>query len=617
MELTQYLEFAKAQAEAGDPFHVKAASLLRQYPVSIREFVESPDYLDDSTIYPRNMQALEELNNPGGLRIGTQYTEAILAGGIGVGKTTLALHSLAYQIYQLCCLKSPQALFDLPSTSEIVLVIQSPTEKLAKAVGFGRLSEMIRGARCFKGRNAPDKNYTSELRFRNGVVLRPLSGATTAALGQNVLGGMLDEIAFAAFVQQSVRARGLDVFDQAETQYNTISKRRKSRFLKGGRLPGLLCLVSSPQHPDDLLERKLREASEDSSIFTYQARLWDVKPDNYSQDRFNVFVGDPNRPPRILHDHEEVTEPTLTEAVPLDFLKDFQRDIDSAIRDLCGRSSQAVSPFLRNKSAVVACFNPEHRSVFKQQGVDFAADTLDLTTDKDGRAINFTDAHLSRWCHVDLALSRDSAGVACGFIQSFHDFEDELRPVIMVDFVLEIRPPAVGEISLEKIRALLLDLRKRGLPITWVSFDGYQSADSRQLLSAQGLQTGLRSMDRTTEPYECLRQALYDQRVLIPPHSKLQKELLALQFDVRKQKVDHDSRNSKDLSDCLAGVVHGLTLSRMARAEHSVYGGTVGTRVTAIGPTLEARVSTHSAAVDALAESIAGDTMGLRHSRNA
>ncbi len=610
MELPEFLEYAKTQAEAGDPFHLKAASLLRRYPPSMREFVESPDYLGDSTIYSANMQALEELNNPEGLRVGTKYTEAILAGGIGVGKTTLALHSLAYQLFGLCCLRRPQALFGLPNTSELVLVIQSPTERLAKAVGFGRLREMILGAKCFRGEYAPDRNYkNTELRFPNGVVLRPLSGSSTAALGQNVLGGMLDEVAFAAYVQQSVRSRSLEVFDQAEEQYNAISKRRKSRFLKHGRLPGLLCLVSSPQHPDDLLERKLREAEDDETIFSYSARLWDVRPEDYHSERFRVFVGDTNRPPRILQDHEESIEPTLTDSVPLDFLVDYQRDIDGALRDLSGRSSQAVSPFFRDKASVAQCFKPQHKGVFKVQSVDFGeTQRLQYHPDRDASEQGrFIDPHLSRWVHVDLALSRDSAGMCCGFIQSFHDFEGETKPVIMVDFALEVLPPRVGEISFEKIRRLLLSLRKEGLPIRWVSFDGYQSADSRQLLGAQGFSTGLVSMDRTIEPYEALRLAINENRICIPPHSKLQKELLALQFDVRRQKADHPPQSSKDIADALAGVVYGLSTRREAWAEHGMLGSVIRRKTRSVRievPRLGSHISTEDAAVHAFEEDV-------------
>jgi hypothetical protein len=67
------------------------------------------------------------------------------------------------------------------------------------------------------------------------------------------------------------------------------------------------------------------------------------------------------------------------------------------------------------------------------------------------------------------------------------------------------------------------------------------------------------------EPYEYLRNAIYDGRVYLPKHDKLQRELLKLEFDARRQKVDHPAHGnlgSKDLADAVAGVVYQLSRRR-------------------------------------------------------
>ena len=61
MELRDYLDYAHGLA---DDFHRRAANQLTRYPVAIREFVESPEFLNDTSVYAANMKALEELNNP-------------------------------------------------------------------------------------------------------------------------------------------------------------------------------------------------------------------------------------------------------------------------------------------------------------------------------------------------------------------------------------------------------------------------------------------------------------------------------------------------------------------------------------------------------------------------
>jgi len=318
----------------------------------------------------------------------------------------------------------------------------------------------------------------------------------------------------------------------------------------------LLCLVSSPQYPDDLIERKIKQADNDLAIFLYQLRLWDVKPGNYGEERFTVFTGDDNRPPRLLG-KKDLTDAELTDAVPVEFKPDFERDIDAAIRDICGRPTLSVRPFFRNKQKVVEAFS--RKSILSKPSIDFSHETLSF------HPARIKNPELIRWCHIDLALTRDSAGVAIGHCSHFVDVNGEQKPVIEIDAVLEVMPPKLGEIDYSKIRSLLYKLRDAGMNLRFVSFDGYQAADSRQILAAQGFTTGVVSMDRTMEPYEYLRDAIYDGRVLLPTHPKLRLELLKLEFDARRQKVDHPAHGtlgSKDLADAVAGVVYQLSRRR-------------------------------------------------------
>ena len=75
--------------------------------MGIKEFICSPHYLNkDKEIYPGVLEAAEELNTG-------RYVEAIMTGGIGSGKTTLALYTNAYQLYLLSCMRSPHKQFGL------------------------------------------------------------------------------------------------------------------------------------------------------------------------------------------------------------------------------------------------------------------------------------------------------------------------------------------------------------------------------------------------------------------------------------------------------------------------------------------------------------------------
>lgn len=47
-------------------------------------------------------------------------------------------------------------------------------------------------------------------------------------------------------------------------------------------------------------------------------------------------------------------------------------------------------------------------------------------------------------------------------------------------------------------------------------------------------------------------------------------ELISLEKDVKKNKVDHPAGGSKDVADALAGVVYGLTMRREVWGLHKI-----------------------------------------------
>ena len=216
-----------------------------------------------------------------------------------------------------------------------------------------------------------------------------------------------------------------------------------------------------------------------------------------------------------------------------------------------------MRPFLRNKHKVVEAFS--RKSILSRPSVDFSHERLSFYPTL------IENPRLIRWAHIDLALTRDSAGIAVGHCSEFIEVKGEQKPVIKIDAVLEIVPPKTGEIDYSKIRSFLYKLRDAGMNLRFVSFDGYQSADSRQILATQGFTTGVVSMDRTTEPYDYLRDAIYDDRLHLPKHDKLREELLKLEFNAKRQKVDHPAQGrlgSKDLADAVASVVYQLSRRR-------------------------------------------------------
>ena len=71
------------------------ASNYRVPPVPMQQFLEDPYYLNlGGQVYPEVLPYAIEINSG-------QYVEAVLTGGIGSAKTTLAIWTTAYQLYLL------------------------------------------------------------------------------------------------------------------------------------------------------------------------------------------------------------------------------------------------------------------------------------------------------------------------------------------------------------------------------------------------------------------------------------------------------------------------------------------------------------------------------------
>jgi hypothetical protein len=548
-----------AAVEGGETSHLSRRMHFKHEPVSMETFVCSPDYLDKAAeIYPKVLEELIEINSG-------KYVEAVFTGGIGSAKTTAALYTTAYQLYLLSCLESPHKVYGLDPASEILFVFQSINAKVSKA-SFSRFKSMIETSPYFRKEFPFDPRIESKLVFPHRIEVVPVSGKETAAIGQNVMGGMIDELNYMEVVDKSKQSVDGTIYDQAVALYNSIARRRKSRFMQGGRMPGILCLVSSKRYPGQFTDLKEEEAKKDPTIYIYDYRVWEIKPEgSFTGEMFDVFIGDMSRKPRVLVAGDEVAyeDRPLVKSIPEEYRVDFDKDIVNALREIAGVSTLARFPFMIDVEKVSGAFG-KHESIFSRDVVDFVDTGLEFYPER------FWKPQLPRFVHIDLAISGDSAGFAVGCVPGFQRMQEEgysstgmeMAPRFRIDGLLAIKPPRGGEILLWKIRDIVTKLREAGLNIRWVTFDQFQSKDSQQLLRQQGLLVGQQSVDITAGPYETLKNAFYTSRMAAPSHVLCQRELLSLERDPKKGTIDHPPTGSKDVSDALAGVVHGLTMRR-------------------------------------------------------
>jgi len=558
----------------------------RHVPVGVRQFVEDPYYLGlQGQVFPRLLDDLEELFEG-------DYIEAILTGAIGWGKSTFAEIAMCRMLYEISCLRDPQKVYGLMKGSVIVLLNVGVTLDNAKKVVFQGIKNKLHTSPYFMKEFPYDAWKTNELRFPNNVWVFPAVAGSSGVIGYNVFGAVMDEVNFMSVVENSKAVASGGRYDQADSLYKALIRRMKSRFMKRGKLPGILLQISSSRYPEDFTERRLAESADDPLVFKRRYAQWDTLPaDRWSGERFWISLGDGAEAPRILETEEDIRIakekglPLLD--IPVEFRRDFEGDIDEAIRDLAGRPTLTIRPFIRYRHKVVEALSRgaelgiEHpfsqTETTLQDGATFLVDKLRIPKlRKDiekatGAEKAKLEAELTRlkskprFVHVDLSFSSDSTGIAMGYVDGFKDVtrrneegeEFSVRmPVIVIEFMLKINPPKGGEIQLADVRSLIYELRSYGYPIRKVTFDSFQSKDSMQQFARTGIESGHVSADTNPQVYNAYKEALYEDRLITYYYEPLFQETIRLEKNEKKNKVDHPANGSKDVADAVAGVCY-------------------------------------------------------------
>jgi hypothetical protein len=568
---------------------------FKSEPVDLRTFVFDPYYLGATcdVTYPRLFEDLQELFDG-------DYQEAVLTGSIGWGKTFMASIGLCYILYQLSLMKNPQKSFGLSSTSTIDIVVFSVTEELASKVAFDNIVGKIESSEYFQ-KNFPFEVNKKELNFPSKIRVSPRATTDNSAVGLNVMSAFIDETDF--MKQKPSKRHRLEAADQdtAEKIYNIIKRRMKSRFQKQGRLPGLLFVVSSKNSRDAFSERLIKRSVNDPNVFVRDYATWDVKPpETFSTpERFWVLVGNDSVPSKILDQKDyETLKGTLPDDcvvvdVPEDYRPDFERDLEGAIRDIAGIATISVSPFIQRREKLLECI-ALHQQAYPGVNHPFTMEVF--TPGQPGqfmwermvapfRERGFLGHYETRFrpkinpkairhIHIDPSLKGDATGLCMAHVSGWKNVirkaadgntYEERAPVYTVDFVLQIIPPIGDEIILGDVRQFVYDLSAHGYIISRVTLDGWQSADAIQTLTRKGYTSELLSVDRTMDPYENMKMAFYEGRVLMYEYEPLLQELRTIQKDLVRKKVDHPPTGSKDIADAMAGCLYTLSQNAVAQ----------------------------------------------------
>ena len=415
-----------------------------------------------------------------------------------------------YFIHLLLCLDNPQKYLRQGKSSKIAIMNMSINANNAKKIIFSELSSMINDNEWFKSKpwelkdsRMPDPICQSELRFKGNLFVIPGSGQWRTAVGYNILVGIMDEAG---------SYRNTDNSDQAGEIYDALQRRIGGRFED----KGAVIIGGSPMYELDFIEKKIHEGeSETSKVLARRRNLWDSKYPNWSGEYFYVDKTD-----RIILENpteEQISKKDILKIPAIPFLfKDFRANVTKALRDFGAHPSASINSFFETPKTVIHRINTER---------------TEDPVNHDGTLKDWVKPIMpnSYHCiHVDLALT----GCACGFaLGHFNGFDEEGAVQVYIDLMMRIEGSKESPIRIGKVRDYIYALTARGFNINLITYDGFQSVDSRQMLEGKGYNTEPLSVDRTMEAYADLKESINEDRVdyyCISPNNMPLEERLGL-----------------------------------------------------------------------------------------
>jgi len=534
-------------------------------PVDIETFVKDEFYLGKSCdkIYDVWLDELKEVFKPGSTTF-----EWLFTGAIRGGKTWTAAIACTYKLYILSCTKNPQTFLGLgdPNTA-IYFGIFSVRLSEAEETAFDYIKEFVDNSPYFKKYFPRNRKLNYRLEFPNRIRIN-YGSRELHALGRAMICVIIDEANF---------MKG-GALGEAYKLYYQIRARITGQYDYRGQNPGLLCVISSRNTETDFLERHIKQFAGTPGVHLSDFALWETRPVNlYSGDTFRVAVGNKYKPSRILKDFERNPREQVIIDVPVEHKTIFENNIDQAIRDLAGLPVYAVSNYLQDRTKLLKCANAEWDHPFSVETLELDYQTMPQIADwfdirrvckvMGSRYTPRLNPLATRYAHVDLALNGDCAGIAMVHSKGMKktervivdDFKFKVPAIeISVDFMLRIKAAPGGEIDISAIREFFLFLRRNGYRFGKVTYDGWQSASSVQDLHKAGIKSEVQSIDRKTDPYDCLRDLLMEERLHVYRYEPFIEEIGQLQRTLRgnRVKIDHPPEGSKDVSDAVAGAVY-------------------------------------------------------------
>ncbi len=546
-----------------------------EIPVDIETFVDDNNYLGNAwhdnegktKLYPYWRQELHKIfpNN-----LDTAYNNAIFSGSRGRGKSEIAVLVASYLLYRVLCLKDPIGFFRLKPTEKIVFAFMNIKLALAEEIGISKFQNTLQSSPWFLSHGELEgrakKVWVPKKYNGQEVIDIKIGSQADDLIGLPIYFAFFDEISF-------IRNQDIDKQKaKANDMIDTAIGGMKTRFVYQGKNPTLLLLASSKRSEKSFLEEHMKKKlkSEKQNVYISDGPVWETKPEGtYTKPPFYVALGNKFLQSLVIPDNEDphsyINKGYKIIKVPGDFKVDFIDDIDRALCDFAGISSNEISKYISG-AAWRDTQNSNIRNPFESDILEIGNASDDDRQYSDYFHIEYVDKNLMNrplYIHMDMSVSGDMTGIAGVWIKSkyVHSGErknsDELN--FRLAFSVSIRAPKGYQISFDKNRKFIYWLKSKGFNIKGVSTDTFQSVDTGQSLTAKGYKYKVISVDRVDPqshiclPYQYFRSCIYEKRIETYESETLTSEIIDLERNFNTGKIDHPDGGRKDVADAVCG----------------------------------------------------------------
>jgi hypothetical protein len=531
------------QALDDDPFE--------EYPVDVKTFVTSPDFLGQpelSEIQYTLVETMSQIYRQKDLerfmpkdkaaQHYKKYTkqEVILQCGKGSGKDFTSTVGTSYLVYKLLCLKDPARYFGKPAGDAIDLINIAINAQQAKNVFFKGFKTKIEHSPWFAGRY---EAKVDSVEFDKSITVYSGHSERESHEGLNLMLAVLDEIS--GFAQES--SSGNENAKTGDAIYKAFRASVDSRFPDYGKV----ILLSFPRYQGDFITKRYKDVILEKET-VLRSHDFILNPDLSEESEGNKFSVEWDedhilsyRIPGIFAIRRPTWEVNPTRSIE-DFKLAFYTDPGDALMRFACMPNFASDAFFKQQEKVQRAMtmrNPIDQ--FKRFEPTFVPDPEKIY-----------------YVHADLAQKHDKCAVAISHVEkwveikSFNDYK-QIVPFVVVDAIVWWEPRKEGPVDLSEVKNWIINLRRMGLNLGLTTFDRWQSFDIQQELKAVGIKTETLSVAK--KHYEDLAMLIYEERIAMPQINLLFEEMSELKI-VSDKKVDHPRKKSKDLADAMCGSVY-------------------------------------------------------------